>query len=60
MRKKKSKAKIHKARIVKVETIEADKHLVAAEYEVHGPLPEFTGLADVPVEITSEAEPETP
>lgn len=53
MAKKKLKAKIHKARIVKVKTLAEDKHLVAAEFEVHGPveaLPEFTA----PVEINKE------
>lgn len=57
--KKKSKAKIHKVRVVKVQELDTDKHLVAAEFEVHGPAEELPPLA-APVEITPDAEPETP
>jgi hypothetical protein len=50
----KAKAKLHKLRVLKVEKLAAEKHLVAFEAEVHGPedaLPEFTA----PVEITEES-----
>jgi hypothetical protein len=57
--KKKLKAKIHKARVVKVEKLTEDKHLVAAEFEVHGPAEELPPLA-APIEISKEAEPGTP
>jgi len=53
--KKKAKAKIHKVLVVKVQKLDEDKHIVAAEYEVHGPadaLPEFVAE---PLEITPEA-----
>ena len=37
MNKKKRKARVAKVRVTKVAEIEEDKHLIAAEFEVHGP-----------------------
>jgi hypothetical protein len=37
MTKKKQKAKVAKVRVTKVVKLEEEKHLVAAELEVHGP-----------------------
>jgi hypothetical protein len=69
--KKKSKAKIHKALVMKHEELAVDKHLVDVRYEVHGPkdalpplpvppIPELAHLPHVPVEITKKAAPKTP
>lgn len=59
MLKKKSKAKIHKARVTKIVTLAEDKHLVAAEFEVHAPAEDIPAL-EAPVEVSPDAEPKTP
>ena len=53
MAKKKSKAKIHKARVVKVQELDVDKHLIGTEYEVHGPL-------DLPLPVAPDRLAEEP
>jgi hypothetical protein len=37
--KKKAKAKIHKVRVLKIEKLAEEHHVIAAELEVQGPLP---------------------
>jgi hypothetical protein len=58
---KKAKAKIRKVRVVKVEKLDEDRHLVAAEYEVHGPDDSLPELPAAPLEIIpDELTPESP
>lgn len=46
-------SKINRVRVVKAESIAADRHLVAFEAEVQGPLP--IPVEALPVEITPDA-----
>ena len=55
MNKKKRKARVAKVRVTKVAEIEEDKHLIAAEFEVHGPKEVFpTDWPQAPAEITEK------
>jgi hypothetical protein len=61
--KSKVKVKVHKVRVVKVEKLDEGRHLIATEFEVHGPEESLPELPIEPLEITPEdtiAEPESP
>jgi hypothetical protein len=68
MPKKKSKAKVVKARITKHEELAEDRHLIDVQYELHGPKAELPPLplapnpdiAYAPLEITKKAASKTP
>lgn len=52
-KKSKAKAKVVKARVVKVQKLAEDHHLVATEFEVKGPVEELPAFTE-PVEIVPE------
>jgi hypothetical protein len=60
--KARAKAKVLKARVLKVQKLAEDRHLIATEYEVHGPaeaLPAFTEPVEIVPKKFHAAAPES-